>query len=63
MMISSVVNGHLMDFAKMMPTLGTCLFPARNHVESVVVVQNLQPKHPQLSLHLQLQLSSHLQVI
>ena len=35
MTISGVVNGHLMVIAKMMPTPGTCLFPARNHVEYV----------------------------
>ena len=34
----SVVNGHLMVFVRMRPTLDTCLLPARNLVEFVTVV-------------------------
>ena len=65
MIISNVVNGHLMVFAKMLPTLGTCLFPARNPVEYVAVVgmDLRQQKHPHLLPDLQVKLSPHFQVI
>ena len=39
-----VVNGHLMVSVRMMPTLDTCLFSARNPVESVTVMGMVQNK-------------------
>ena len=39
-----VVNGHFMVFVRMMLTLDTCLFPVRNPVDFVAMVEMVQSK-------------------